>query len=269
MKASVPTKRFTLWFTAALAVVLAIAFAQLGASGVSAADNSLTWKLSQHSWASSSLAPSHQAGVPAHKEPANGWVFPLASNATYNPATGAMQLNFAGSLTLGNVNQGGYRIMLANPTITVDAADNGTVKADVSYCASTADCLNPWIGPVNATITTFNLPDASVTASGLERSFTVTPFWATVGNRFHQEFLDALPASLRAHFRATGSSSDVNKPPAPLTVEFDYLNSVGGDVTLAVGGATTSGVSTNLLAVGALAIVAVGAGVAVTRKRFR
>jgi hypothetical protein len=253
------------------ALVLAALFslgALPAAPPAEAAANGLTWKISQHAWASSNLSPAHQMGAPAIKDPVNGFVFP-PSSVYYRPATGEMDVEFDGSVTLGNFVQGGYRIMLDNPTIEVDAAGNGTVRADVSYCASAADCLNPMVGPViGAKITTFFLPDPAVTDTGTHVEFTVTPFWSTAGNQFHQEFLDALPVTLQGHFRATGSSLDPNKPPAPLTVAFDYTP-VGGAVTLAVsGGSDASGIPSPALIAAVVVTLACagGAGLFLHRK---
>lgn len=258
------------WPAIALAALLSLAALWLATAPADAAANGLTWKISQHAWSSSNLSPAHQMGAPATKDPANGFVFPYAS-VYYRPATGEMNIQFDGSVTLGNFVQGGYRIMLDNPSVQVDAAGNGTVRADVSYCASAADCLNPMVGPVvGAKITTFFLPDPAVTDTGTHVEFTVTPFWSTVGNQFHQEFLDALPVTLQGHFRATGSSLDPNKPPAPLTVAFDYTP-VGGAVTLAVsGGSDSATVPAPALIAAAVAVLA-GAGMTslIIRKKLQ
>lgn len=259
----------TRWFAIALAALLAVAFLYTARPADAAADG-LTWKISENAWSSSNLSPAHATGAPATKDPVNGFVFPPAS-VYYRPATGEMNIAFDGSVTLGNFVQGGYRIVLDNPSVEVDAAGNGTVRADVSYCDSAANCQNPLIGPtVGAKITTFFLPDAAVSDTGTHVEYTVTPFWATVGNQFDNEFLNALPASLRGHFRATGSSLDPNKPPAPLTVSFDY-SPVGGEVALAVKSVdSASGLSPLVIAAGVIGVVAIaGAGGIAVRRRTR
>lgn len=257
-------------FAAVFAIVLAVGVMALGSPGnSSAAADGLTWKISQHAWTSSSLSPSHSTGAPGVKDPVNGFVFPT-NTAYYDSLTGAMNVTFQGSATLGNVVQGGYRIMFANPRVYVDPLGNGTVSADLSYCVSTADCLNPWVGPLpSVNLTTFDLTLAMINHTGNHVEFTATPHWATVGNQFDQELIDALPASLRSHFRASGSASDANKPPAPIVVSFDYTIPVGGDVTMAVlSNDSSTGSSLGLLAAGALVAAMIGGGLVLSRRTF-
>jgi len=193
----------------------------------------LTWKVSQQAWTSSSLSPAHEAGAPAVLG-TDGWEFP-ASATSYDPATGATTLDLDGSLTLGNVNQGGYRVKLAEPVIVVDADGNGTLSADVSYCTGTAACASPGLStPQRVTVVTFTVPEGAVTDTGSHVSWTVTPdypsqndpSWPAFG-QFPQSFLDILPPSLQGHFKdslsgGSPSSANANKPPAPLSVSFGY-----------------------------------------------
>jgi hypothetical protein len=248
---------------------VALSVAVLSSGSASAAADGLTWKISQHAFTSSSLAPAHSVGAPATKDPVNGFVFPSDGSAFYRPSTGEIIADFQGSATLGNFAQGGYRIEFSNLHVEVDAANNGIVSGDLRYCVSTADCLNPMLGPFNVTMTTFTLLPAMVTATSTHLEFTVTPDWASVGNQFHQEFIDALPPSLQGHFRATGSPADPNKPPAPITLNVPYSLPVGGAVTLAVSPANDAqGPPIALLAAGVLTIIAIGgAGLVVARRR--
>jgi hypothetical protein len=193
----------------------------------------LTWKLSQQAWTSSSLAPAHAAGTPATLT-TDGWVFPSSATA-YDPDTGATSLDLDGSLTIGNINQGGYRIVLAEPSIEVGTDGVGALEADVSYCtgsAGTQPCAGGNSTPVRAVVVTFSLAAGAVTDSGDHVSWTVTPDYPLQNDpsfparrQFPQSFIDVLaPASpsLIGHFRDTGSGTDANKPPAPLVVSFDY-----------------------------------------------
>jgi hypothetical protein len=186
----------------------------------------LRWRISQHAFTSSSLSPSHATDSPATKVADPDGYFSWLSYQVqyYDRITGATDITFDGSVTMGNVVQGGYRIMFDNPRIIIDEDNNGEIRADVSYCVSTAACLNPWIGPaLDVTLTTFVTSPGSITDTGSTVSWTFTPEYTSVGNQFDQELIDALDVSLRGHFRNTGSGSDANKPPAPITVEFDYI----------------------------------------------
>ncbi len=202
--------------------------------------NGLTWKVSENAWTSSSLSAAHQAGAPAVKDPNDGFVFPVGQVA-YNPATGATNADFQGSLTLGNIVQGGYRIRLANPSVVIDGQRAGSVIADVSHCVPPAgssatvsqtfcqDASN-YSSPVRVTVVTFTADPAAITDTGSHVSWTFTPDYPLQNDpanpnrrQFPQSFLNALPTSLQAFFRDTGSPSDVNKPPAPVTVKFAYV----------------------------------------------
>jgi hypothetical protein len=212
----------------------------------------LVWNISEYVRTSGSLWPIHEAGAPAtvvaptqvppaspptpalSEAGANVFTFP-ATSADYDPATGATAVQFAGSATVGNVLQGGYRIRFANPSIAVDAVGAGSLSAAVSYCtgaAGTQPCASGFSTPTTVVVVNFTLPDASVTDTGSNASWTVTPDYVLQNDpsnptrrQFPQSLLDALaPAtpSLLAHFRDSGSASDGLKPPSPLTVDFDY-----------------------------------------------
>lgn len=202
------------------------------------ATGALVWKVSPYVSTSSSLtlAPASAAGAPAVRG-SDAWGFP-STNVAYNPATKATQLDLGGSIILGNVNQGGYRVVLASPSINVTADGAGTLSADVSYCASTALCTTPGLStPVRAVVANFAVADADVTDTGSNVSWTATPVYAPQANpvlpgfgQFPSTFLDILPTSLQGHFKDTAStatppvasSTNVNKPPAPLVVNFAY-----------------------------------------------
>ena len=189
----------------------------------------LTWKVSQHAWTSSSLAPSHLATPPATKDTDDGFVFPI-DTVVRDASTGQTAVSFAGALTLGNVAQGGYRITLANPEVLVDADGNGELVADLTYCVSAAACqVLPWPAVHDVTVVTFTVADEDVNDADDHLTWTFTPNYTN--DQFAEEFVNALPNSLRSHFRNSGSPSDPNKPPAPVTVRFDDTpESAGVDV---------------------------------------
>jgi hypothetical protein len=252
------------------AVALLMLLAPGAARPASAAESGLTWKISEMAWTSGSLSQSHSTEAPAIKDPVNGFVFPIAST-NYDEATGALDIQFTGSITLGNVSFGGFRIVIGSPRVVVDESGAGVVRADVSYCASAAACLDPLVGPApGVKMTTFQLAPGAIQGSGEDMHFTVTPFWAEVGNQFDSEFLNALDPALRGFFRATGSGSDPLKPPAPLTVSFSSVQSVGGSAGLLRDGAGDDGSSgapaaLMLITTGVIATAVVGS--VIFRKR--
>ena len=180
----------------------------------------LTWKVSTHAFTTSmSLTQAHATEAPAVKDALNGFVFPTHS-VSYNTSTHVTAIDFDGALILGNTGFGDFKIKLDNPQITIDSLGEGQLEADVSYCLVCTS--NPFNSPaLDTTITTFDYNPAAVTVSGGQYTWTITPDWASVGNQFAQEYLDALDVSLRGFFRATGAGTDVNKPPAPITITFD------------------------------------------------
>lgn len=220
-----------------LATLLVLALAGLAAAvagppapAPAAVPVGLTWKMSNHAFTSSSLAPAHATTAPATKT-ADGFVFPTVTSAQYNADTGAARVAYSGAYELGNTAQGNYRIKVADPVVVVNADDTGRVDATVSYALFTSGS-HVWSTPVpDTTVATFTIPDASVVEDGTNVSFTVTPdFVVRTDNppnvlgwrRFPQPLMDLLPTSLDGHFQETGSvSADPNKPPAPLTVSFD------------------------------------------------
>lgn len=187
----------------------------------------LTWKMSTHAFESSSLAPAHATTAPATKTDA-GFVFPQVSSFTYDAASRAGAITFPGAYELGNLVQGNYRIRIADLTVTLDGDGTGTLSALVSYALTPApEQPHTYTTPVRVVVADLTLPDGAITDTGSHVSFTVTPDFEPVpddvdGRRqFPQAFLDTLDSSLRNHFRQSGSGSDANKPPAPITVSFD------------------------------------------------
>jgi hypothetical protein len=116
---------------------------------------------------------------------------------------------------------------------------------------------------------TFTLPDASVTDTGSNVSWTVTPDYPLQGNetwpafgQFPQSFLDALAPALQGHFRdsasgnpATPAAANANKPPAPLVVSFDHTPVTPEPVGV------TQNITTEVLETGGLTISVAGTNV--------
>lgn len=181
----------------------------------------LTWKVSNAAWSTSgSLTQAHATDAPAEKDPLNGFVFPTNS-VSYNTSTHVTAIDFDGALILGNTTFGDFKIKLDNPQITIDSLGEGQLEADVSYCPSLCAMTGYTAPALDTTVTTFDYNPAAVTVSGGQYTWTITPDWASVGNQFAQEFLNALDPGLQGFFKATGAGSDVNKPPAPITITFD------------------------------------------------
>ncbi len=188
----------------------------------------LTWRMSTHAFTSTSLAPAHATTAPATKDADVGFVFPEASSVTYDIATGAGEVTYPGAFELGNTNQGNYRIRLADPVLTLDGDGTGSLSALVSYALTPApETPHSYTTPTRVVVANLTLPAGAPALVGTNVHFTVTPDFEPVPadvngyRQFPQTFIDALHASLRSHFRQSGSGSDPNKPPAPLTVSFD------------------------------------------------
>jgi hypothetical protein len=194
---------------------------------ITPASSGLTWKVSQNAWTSSSLSPAHAAGAPAIKDPNNGFMFPV-NQVTYNPATGATNASFLGSLTLGNINQGNYRIKIADPTVVVDDKGAGRLTALVSYCLTTCSTTPVWVESGRVVVVTFHVQHQTAAAATGHVLWTVTPDYPLQNDpnqptfrQFPQSFLAALDVGLHPHFKDTAnqqgvpSASNPNKPPAP------------------------------------------------------
>jgi hypothetical protein len=207
----------TLAAAAGLAVTGAV-FAAAPAAADAAKDATLTWKISECAFAACpSLTTAQNSSGPVSRT-ADGWQF-TGGTGQYDPATGATRLAFTGSVTLGNTAMGGYSISFHDPEVTVDAAGNGSLAADLVYKTSAAspETTVPDVRLIDLPA----VPDAT--------SWTVTPPWEGVGTpgtpapvdgkQFAQPLIDALPASLKGWFWATGTTgSNLTKNPAPVGV---------------------------------------------------
>lgn len=193
----------------------------------------LTWKVSEYAFTSSSLAPAHQATAPATKTD-DGWSFGTVEDAFVDPLTGAVGAGFPGGFELGNTNQGNYRIRMADLLLAIPAGRaTGTISADVSYALTPAPGQpHSFTTPVRVVVADLTFPAGSITDTGSELSFTVTPDFVlrtdltpeTNPNgfkQFPQTLLDSLHSSLLGHVRQTNTGQDT-KAPAPLSVSFPY-----------------------------------------------
>ena len=177
------------------------------------ADATLAWAVSNYVLTSNiatlSVSEVHTAEAPATFADGSGWTF-TDGTGTYNTKTGGMTIEYPGALEFGNTSRGNYSFKLANPTFELDETGTGTLSADFSLRPAGATAFNPTSRVVVADIT-----GAAPTTSKNHVEVTAAP------TAFSAPLITAA-ADLSAHFQPTGSSNDANKPPAPITVAFDY-----------------------------------------------
>lgn len=214
-------------------------FAPAMASSNGISNSTLTWKVHECAFAGAFVTTANSATDSCKSirddqtltgnvsKGAEGWTF-TGGVGTRDSATGAANVNFTGSIRLGNVTQGNYYVELVNPTVSVDEAGDGDLTAEVSYKAPGQT------DPVSAgRLLIADLPNVPN-----QNAWSVTPPWAGVGTpdaaapldgkQFAVPFVDALPVSMRNWFRAsssaeaTGTRSEYNthKTIAPVTVDF-------------------------------------------------
>ena len=210
---------------------------QAAPTGVTGA--TLTWKVHDCAFSGAFVTPDNESsdtcfsiredqtttGDVARSE--GGWEFSNGSGA-YDAATGATEIDFTGSLRLGNINRGGYYIELADPTVSIDETGAGALSARL---------LVKGFGPSPAEDRgRVDLVELADVPDGTE--WAVTPDWEGVGEpdedaplegkQFAASFIDTLDASLRNWFRAssaaeaTESRGEYNtlKKPAPVGMSF-------------------------------------------------
>ena len=119
-------------------------------------------------------------------------------------------MNFKGGIEFGNTNAGNFGFKLTNPTVTLDATGNGTVSADVAVRPTGG-------GPYGTAARTDVVTITGATPTKTKKNVTVT----LTPTAFADPFL-AATADLVAFFKPTGSPSDANKPPEPITLSFAY-----------------------------------------------
>ena len=158
----------------------------------------------------------------------NGKTFELSDGAVTATADCA-KVTFSGTIELNiypGQNIGDPKVVLANPTLVVDAQGAGAWFADV-----TVTVYGTPTGPTTMALSTFS--GAAVTAGGANDALSIGFDWAgvtapgtwSVNNgaqtaTWQNAFIWALPANIRAHFHASGSGTDGNKKPANLNVDF-------------------------------------------------
>jgi hypothetical protein len=176
-------------------------------------DATMAWSVSAYvltpNVATLSVAEVQSAEAPATFTAGTGWAF-SDGTGTYDPRTGATTLDFTGAIEFGNTSRGNYGFKLANPSLVLDKTGTGTLSADVS--------VRPAGGAPYGTATktvVLDVTGASPEATKKHVDIAVTP------TAFAAPFIAAV-GELASHFQASGSSNDPNKPPAPITVGFDY-----------------------------------------------
>jgi len=209
--------------TAALGAVPPQAESRAKTFTVPVTDATLTWAVSECAFdatipACGSLTEARsQSGAVEAGE--TGWVW-TGGSGTFNQKSGASNIRFNGSITMGNVRRGGYSITFSNLRVAVNASGNGRVSADLAYRES---ANAPLVEKPNVLLV--RLPSV-----GLGQGWEATPPWEGVGTpgdpapidgaQFAQPLLDALPESLKPWFwkTATGASINPFKQPSPITL---------------------------------------------------
>lgn len=199
----------------------------------------LTWEISERFDAHLS---SHVLGDGA-EESADGVITFPGGVASYDAGDGTTSVAYHGSVagSFAMVGTTYYTVTIADPVVTVDEAGDGEITALVS--ASNAAAMgNPAdsTDPTRVVVTTFEGDTATWTPAGAGlTTLSATPRWAGVlepgspeatalgldgdkpvdGKSFAPEFLGALTQGVRAHFYASGASSDATKAPASFTAQ--------------------------------------------------
>jgi Htaa protein len=217
-----------------------------------AASGSFDWKVS--TTFDTSFATHELTGT---TETEAGVVSFPATWSTVDPATGEGTVQYdgavKGSFVVGGATQ--YWVKLEDPAVTVDAAGEGQITAEVSAW-NVAGMGSPEASttPARVVVTTF---DAAGTWS--TKSIAATPDWAGVlpadspqadalaipdgqpvdGKSFAATFLGQITSGVRARFYASGSVTDANKAPAPFTASYaDVAKTVTTSTTYAAQQAT-------------------------------
>lgn len=203
-----------------IAVVAVGGLALVGPAGAASkkkdakvSDATMTWAFSNYvlnaNPATLSVSEVHDAEAPATFTAGTGWTF-TDGTGTFNPKTGATTITYPGAMEFGNTSRGNYGFKLANPTFTLDKSGAGTLTADLSLRPAGATAFNP-----AAKVVVLDITGTTPTKTKNHAEITATP------TAFSSAFVTAA-ADLASHFQASGSANDPNKPPAPITVAFDY-----------------------------------------------
>jgi hypothetical protein len=178
-----------------------------------ASNGEMAWAFSNYvltpNPATLSVSEVHNAEAPATFAGGTGWTF-TGGTGTFVPKTGALAIEFPGAIEFGNTSRGNYAFKLANPAVELDAEGAGTLTAEFSLRPAGATTYN-----AASRIVVLEITGAQSTKTKKTVEVRATP---TV---FSSELVTAT-ADLAAHFQPTGSANDANKPPAPITLTFDY-----------------------------------------------
>ncbi len=230
--------------SAITAMIITAGTVGLGASVAYAAPGAITgasfnWKVNECAFAGAFVTAANEASDSCFSiredqttsgnvaKTDGGWVF-SDGTGTYDPSTGATELDFTGSLRFGNINRGNYYVELADPTVSVDSDGTGALSATVLVKGPGPGTVEDR-GTVDV-VDLVDVPDAT--------QWSVTPPWAGVGTpdesaplegkQFASEFVDTIDSSMRNWFRASSSAEATEdrgeynsyKSPAPLSVSF-------------------------------------------------
>jgi Htaa protein/Big-like domain-containing protein len=252
------SRRLRLVAGAGITAVAAASLAVVAAPGAQAAGTSpasLTWLFSEY----------------VHRAPAAGGQFaaPVVSDgATVDPSTGrvtfadgsgrtdtgthATTVSYGGSAAFSDSHGGAsYTVTFSDPELTIDASGNGSISADIAWVAAGET-------PGSATDVELTSFTAAETAWSSPFALKATPDWTSEvpadtygtgkpvnGASWGQDFVTAIPASIRAFFYASGSGSDAAKAPSP----FDAVVP-GPAVTVTGSSMTAQDVSLNVAGTG-------------------
>ena len=208
---------------AALAAALTLAGSATGLTTAGAAtakkstakvsNAEMTWTVSGYVMganpAAMSLAEVRVATAPATFDGTTGWTFEKGKG-TYDTKSGATTLAFKGGLEFGNTAAGNYGFKFDNPVLALDATGTGTLTVDFSSRPVGG-------GPYGAVSEVVVVDITGATPITKKTNVTIT----AAPTAFAEAYL-AATADLSAFFKATGSSNDGIKAPAPITVEFSY-----------------------------------------------
>lgn len=226
-----PTRRASLKRVVATVVTAALAVGGLTVVAAAPASatvtdtvtgGTFTWNVSD--WSTTHLStrtPSNGASVVA------GVITWGEGEGTYDAATGASDIQYTGTARLAFQASPGndvYQITLADPEIVVDASGAGKIIADVNYNVylgqpssnSSANVVVTRFQTGNSTNDTWSTDGATATLSDIPGWAGVIPAGSSAaitdtdlpfnGESFSEEFLLALPSSLRSHFYSSKAS---------------------------------------------------------------
>jgi hypothetical protein len=201
---------------------------------------SLTWKISQQFVDHLSTRTLTDG---ATFDAASGFTF-VGGTGYVDSGNGAASIAYQGTVKGAFVNLGTeyYSVTVADPIVTVDAQGEGTVSAVVSS-VSAAQGSNPanQTPPTRVVVTSFDATASEWTTTSGRSILKDTPDWAGVlpadsakatalgigagkpvdGKAFAPTFLEGIVPGVRAHFYASGATSDTKKNPAELTAAVD------------------------------------------------